>query len=46
MFEKSYTKIIIIVSIIGLASILALFVWGATLHNNVSIISYIANKGW
>ncbi|WP_167562673.1 hypothetical protein WAA20_08830 [Butyrivibrio fibrisolvens] len=45
MSEKTFTKIIWIIAILGIISIAALGIWSYLLYKDCSIISYIANRG-
>ncbi|WP_155243695.1 hypothetical protein [Butyrivibrio fibrisolvens] len=45
MDNKTFLKIIILISILGIISIVVLGVWSYLLYKDCSIISYIANRG-
>ena len=45
MKDELFDKIIIIITILGVLSVIALTVWTVYLYRNCSIIAFIANGG-
>ncbi|MBO6307921.1 MAG: hypothetical protein J6N70_03580 [Oribacterium sp.] len=45
MKDKTYEKLVIIITILGTISVAALLAYTVILYPDCSVISYIANKG-
>lgn len=45
MREKTFYRFLAVVTVLGILSILALFVYTWMLYRDCSILTYIANKG-
>lgn len=45
MSEKKYYMILLLITVLGLASLTALLIFSYVLYKDCSIISYVANRG-